>query len=282
MKFKLALPVFLFLILFAPHGFSETAQIQPPSVSAEEILHKIETRRGTWTDLKAAVSMEFITPQKKTAACRADLAYARLEEKILLKGFNAQNKLLFVFKTSDRNFELYLPSSKTLYRGSIFDLEDSPEIHSHLKALDLYRALKPLAVSAGKAAVTKNPGDTAGGELLKVESSRKGKIFLARELTVTKDGEVSKEAYYTPEGKPGTLIERSDFKTIGDSQKDPAFFPSKITLASPSQASGGDLNQTTLVFDKISFNASLSDADFDFSLPQDTRIVELEENQTEF
>ncbi len=112
-------------------------------LSNASLLRLLHNRRGNWIALNGDLSLEFLTPQGKKVTCRAELVYQRLDEKILLKGFNEKNEPLFIFKTSDRNFELYLPLISEFYHGSIFDLEDSPEIQSHLKALDLYRALKP-------------------------------------------------------------------------------------------------------------------------------------------
>ena len=109
----------------------------------ENIVKQIEARRASWIAFKAKVMLHFYQEEEEKASCFGRLLYDRLEEKVVLSCVDNRNKLLFTFKTSDRDFELYLPAMKNVYEGNIFSLSDSPEINSHLKPLDLYRALKP-------------------------------------------------------------------------------------------------------------------------------------------
>lgn len=250
----------LFLILALAFSLPVSAR-----TDTEGIIRKIEMRRGLWVSLKATLSMEFSTPQDKKAACRAELVYDRLDERILLKGFNEKNEPLFMFRTDDRNFDLYLPPANTVFSGSIFDLEDSPQIHSHLKALDLYRALKPMALPAGKTSVANEDG------LLKLEI--KNRKDIERALFANENGDTVKEIYYRRGGVIKTSIERSGFKEF-KKNKETFAFPSVIRIES--YAAAGE-NKTLLNFESSDFNPIMDEGVFNLELPRDARRADVAE-----
>lgn len=200
-----------------------------------DTIEKIETRRGRWTSFHGFLRMNFSTPQGKTADCRAEIYYNRLEEQIALKGFRENRELLFIFRTDDRNFRLYLPKRETEFTGTIFDLEDSPALHSHLKALDLYRALKPGLIRENDAEIEES---SAGLTLLKSG---------VRNLWVNVQGDVLKETFGVK-----TSIERSDFKKINLEGKNEFYYPFRIAIKNAVEAG---LNQTELVFESLEFDS---------------------------
>ncbi len=256
------IPVLVLTLLLFISGLP-AAQAAPP-----DIIKKIESRRGLWTSLKAGVKMEFQSAGGKKAVCRAELAYSRLAERILLKAWNAEEKLLFVFKTEDTEFELYLPHSKAVYSGSIFDLEDSPELHSHLKALDLYRALKPMLLSPSK----KIERGLAGKDLHRLRIT--GNRGLEREVYADENGEILREIYFK-NGKAATIVERSDFRNI-KRPKDSFTFPWRIMIRNPGQAQGNFL-KTVLTFESADFAPFKNDSGFFYDFPEDARQIDLSE-----
>ena len=219
-------------LLFFPFTSKRLVATTPAEMTAE-IVKKIETRRGNWIAMKADLHLYFLEGGHR-AACRAELAYQRLEERILLKGYNAKEELLFVFKTNDRNFEIYLPKQRKVYRGDIFTLEDSPDIESTLKPLDLYRALKPMAIPLPQTEIKNLEG---GNISLRIMGMRQDKPYLARRILATKEGDVQVEIYYSFEEKPMTIIRRSNFKEN---------FARRIVIKRKTR-------EQTLVFDRIEF-----------------------------
>jgi hypothetical protein len=241
---------------------------------ASEMIRKVEMRRGLWVNLQATLQMDFATPKGKKASCRADLLYDRLDEKILLKGFAGNNELLFVFRTDDRFFDLYLPRQNAVFSGTIFDLEDSPEIHSHLKALDLYRSLKPMALPAEKTRVSREQG------LVRLEiTDAKGRR--ERALFANKDGDTLREIYYRRDGTPRTLIERSDFTLVKKSKADTFSFPRVIRIESyapRSREAAKAGNETRLTFDRTDFSPVSGERSFDYEFPEDAKRADVGES----
>ena len=246
---------FIFLFVFVFLSTSVYAAQDLPG-----IIQKIENRRGHWTSLHGFLRMNFSTPQGKNADCRAELYYNRLEEQILLKGFRENRELVFIFQTDDKYFRLYLPKQKTEFQGTIFDLEDSPEIHSHLKALDLYRALKPWLVREENTALEKN---VRGLTLLKIGPQR--------QVWVNVQGDVLKEEYGA-EGKTKTIIERSDFKKINQDGKEKFYYPFNILIKNTVEAGS---KQTELAFESVEFDAEENSKFSEFKVPEGTQTYDV-------
>ncbi len=219
--------------------------------------------------MRASLKMDFQTPDGRSASCRAELSYAKLEENLLLKGYNEKNEPLFVFKTNDIDFQLYLVHDNAVYEGSIFDLEDSPEIHSHLKALDLFRALKPLLFREDKTALEKSPL----GETHLIITGNHG---LEREIFASKTGDVLRELYYGRDGKMRTEIIRGDPKIIPLSKKEKFVFPYRITVRNPGR-DPESFYQTELLFESTDFTP-FDENILEFNVPEDVRRVDAGED----
>ena len=278
-------PLFILLGLFvflAPvsslYGQGDAAS--PSSAPAPALSHwieKIQTRRGTWTGLKADVTLRFKNAAGDSAACEGTLVYHRLEERILLQCYQKSETqtpyTVFALKTSDREFELYLPAHQTLYKGTIFGLADSPSINSHLRAWDLYRAFKPAAIPSENVTI-KTLAD--GTTLLKVMKIKDEKEWRAREIAVSKDGDLPAEVYFGPTGTPSLKIERSQFEIFSETSS--GTFPKKIRLTSKRNAADkNSFDKTTFEFKKIQLLSELSENDFEMNLPQNTHVMVLEE-----
>lgn len=241
----------------------------PPLSPVQAMIRTVENHNAGWTALKAKVTLQFMAGDKTLAACSGDLTYQRLDEKLLLQCFNPEQKMVFAFKTDDRRFELYLPGKKAAFRGNIFELEDSPDIESHLKPLDLYRALKPKSIPADKTILQKWTG---GLFFLNISDENRGVPHLARRMLVTKDGQVQEEVYYNDDGKTDVIIQRLKFKNFNfvDGTGDNIPYPGKILISS---AIGG--LKTMIDFNQIQFFALLENQNWDLSVPPDIERIEI-------
>jgi hypothetical protein len=239
----------------------------PPVPDIASLIQRIEARRGTWIGMRADVALEFTAAKDRKAECKGKLLYHRLDERILLSCFDEKDQPVFYFKTDDSTFQLYLIAHKTLYQGSIFDLEASPQIQSHLRALDLYRSLKPgiltPAETSLKSGMEKNT-------VLVI--SRNGKKV--RELEVTAEGDALEESYFDGEEKLSSKIERGEWDEIKGT-KPQAVFPRRILISSSRGNSSEELNQTSIAVEGAQFLPNIETAEFTIPLPQNIRKVVL-------
>jgi hypothetical protein len=263
-----SLAVFIYsLAFFSSVCFAaETA----PNAELEGILQKIESRHYRWIAIRADVLFFFAKANDSNTMCGGELLYQRLDERMMLVCADQQKNLAFVFRTFDRNFDLYLPSRNTVYHGSIFDMEDSPDIESHLKARDLYRALKPLAVDAGRARIERNNSLVTS---LDVYGQRESEDKLVRKLYLTPEGDVRGELFYNAEGRPLTEIQRYDFRKLRGhaGAYDSFIFPKKITITSPETKKG-----SAIFFTKVAALDTIDPLEFILRVPPGTQEVFLD------
>lgn len=262
----------LFCLVFSCRVFAASA----PGGELEGILRKIEDRHYRWIAIRADVLLFFATAEGSRAMCGGELLYQRLEERLFLACVDSQSELVFAFRTLDRRFDLYLPAQNTVYHGSIFDLEDSPEIESHLKARDLYRALKPMAVDPRR---TKVERANAIVTILDVYGKRDGEETLTRKLYLTPEGDVRGEIFYDPKGRPMTEIRRYDFKKLPDrgGAFGPVIFPKKITIASPETKKG-----SAIFFTQVDALDVIDPLEFILRVPYGTKEIFLDEKDPRF
>ncbi len=242
----------------------------------ETILRKIEARHYRWVAIRAEVLLFFAVSGNSRAMCGGELLYQRLDERIFLPCVDPQKNLVFVFRSLDRRFDLYLPSQRTAYHGSVFDMENSPEIESHLKPRDLYRALKPSAFDPERTVIERD--DPVNITLL-VYDRRSGDRSLQRKLYLTPEGDVLGELYYGAAGQLLTQIHRYDFREIPArvSSYRSVFFPKKITIVSPESQKG-----SALFFAKVKPLDSLDPLEFILRVPLGTKEVFLDEKNPFF
>ena len=262
----------LILFILLVGSVAVTVHSNVISSPLQGILDKIEMRRNQWTAMEADITLYFMAEAKSQAACRGELTYHRLEEKIFLKCFGESGKLLFSFKTNDDAFELYIPPKDTKITGSIFDLEDSPDIEAHLKPLDLYRALKPMAIFPDRSHIDDWKADLI---TLSVFGQRHLTPYLQRKLFVSSQGDILKEIYYSFTEVPFLTIRRTDFQTFGlaDSRgSGKVFYPKQIVIDThPRQKS------IALTFDSLRFFSYLEKTDWPLETTANTRVLSLEE-----
>jgi len=208
--------------------------------------------------------------------CGGELLYQRLDERMFLSCVDTQKELVFAFRTLDRRFDLYLPAQNTVYHGSIFDLEDSPDIESHLKARDLYRALKPMAVDPRR---TKVEHTSSAITNLNVYGSKDAEGTLVRKLYLTPEGDVRGEIFYNANGRPVTEVQRYDFRELRGraGSFDSIIFPKKITIVSPETQKG-----SAIFFAKVRALDTIDPLEFILRVPYGTKEVFLEEKDFRF
>lgn len=238
----------------------------------QDLITRIERNRMPWVMMQADVRVRFVTSDQKTAACTSRLAYQRLEEKILLECYNDENQLLFTFRTEDKLFELYLPTRGALFRGNIFDLEDDPNIDSHLKPLDLYRALSPMMIPVEQTQVQDwNRNHAVLGIYRKAQNG----MILSRRILTSQGGDIQTETFYSPEEKPTTVIHRSEFRQVEPAPEDPyrirVSYPYRISIESKIRPT-----QTILMFDQIRFLPGDAGKVWTINYPEETKILNFE------
>ncbi|MFA7255081.1 MAG: hypothetical protein WC133_03155 [Candidatus Omnitrophota bacterium] len=268
--------LWIFLLVFLL-GFSSISQAETaPNVELEGILQKIESRHYRWIAIRADVLLFFAKEGNPNAMCGGELLYQRLDERMLLTCVDARHEVMFVFRTLDRRFDLYLPAQNTVYHGSIFDLEDSPDIESHLKARDLYRALKPMAVDARRTKVERTNSAITS---LDVYGRNKDSGTLMRKLYLTPEGDVRGELFYDSTGRPVTEIQRYDFQKLKArvGAYDSIIFPKKITITSPETKKG-----SAIFFTKVAALDSVDPLDFILRIPPGTKEIFLNERDPRF
>ena len=264
--------LFVSLLGFDPVSRAET----DPNAGLESILRKIESRHYRWIAIRADVLLFFAKAGDPNAMCGGELLYQRLDERMFLTCVDAQQELMFVFRTLDRRFDLYLPAQNTVYHGSIFDLEDSPDIESHLKARDLYRALKPIAVDPRR---TKIERTNSAVTSLDVYGRNDNKEALVRKLYLTPEGDVRGELFYNSEGRPITEIQRYDFREFRGhvGSYDSIIFPKKITITSPETKKG-----SAIFFTRVTALDTIDPLEFILRVPPGTKEIFLDEKNPRY
>lgn len=264
---------FFLLALSAPSVLrAETA----PNEELEKILQKIEARHYRWIAIRADVLLFFAKAGDPSAMCAGELLYQRLDERMFLTCADAQQELLFVFRAFDRRFDLYLPGQNTVYHGSIFDMEDSPDIESHLKARDLYRALKPTAVDPRRTRIERTNSAITSLEVYGRNDSEDQRV---RKLYLTPEGDVRGELFYDPKGQPVTEIQRYDFRELRGRAGLYAsvIFPKKITIMSPGTRKG-----SAIFFTRVATQDTIDPLEFILRVPPGTKEVFLDEKDSRF
>lgn len=232
------------------------------------ILQKIESRRGLWNGFSGTVDMRFLRGEAPEAACRGDILYDRLNERMVIRCFNEESDLLFAFKTEDREFKLYLPGQNSVYEGNMFDAKYDPAIEMHVSPLDLYRALKPMMIPERSSEIERWGEDEI---ILKVYGQKYTAPYLARRVHASREGDVFKESYYSPAGDPVTAIYRSAFREFSGKDawmENRFYYPEKIAIENESNG-----RATQLFFDDLRFFVDTGSENWELEIPKDVQVT---------
>lgn len=260
-----------FLLFVLGFGFLFPVQTgQAASYELTPILKEIESSNRSWIAFQSEIEMTFFVNSKPAASCQGNILYHRLDEKILLKCSSENQKEVFVFQTSDRDFSLYLPGQKSLISGSIFDLEDSPDISSHLKPRDLYRSLKPERIPTERSIRFFLKDDHTS--VLRIPSKENPSV-IDRELYVKTPGQIEEEFYFDKtNGKKLLTIKRSHYQkqTIqGTSRK--AFLPHQIAMTRNNEEN----RSTKITLKNVKILTDIPEEEWDIEYPADTQVTKL-------
>jgi len=245
-----------------------------PSAEIKELISKMEARTNGWIAFRSPIAMEF-TSGAQTGACRGEALYDRFRDRLKITCSDDRGKLLFAFRSTDQNFELYLKRASSVYRGNIFALEHSPDIESHLSPLALYRSLKFCAVPAEQAEIE---AQSAHGTALQVWSDPGDARYVLRRITADPDGNVPEETWYHPDGVLAAHILRSDYRPLKDSDRlsdAPVYLPHRIELRTRKDGFAPE-KITLLTFQSIDLLPGVDEKDWQSLWPDSTRIVELQ------
>jgi len=157
-----------------------------------------------------------------------------------------------------------------LYSGSIFDLEDSPEIEAHLKPLDLYRALKPMGIPSQQ---TQLEDRDQSSMTLRILGYKRLTPYLARRLRASTQGDVLQEIYYSVDEEPLVTIHRRQFEKhrLSDiAVKETIFYPRQVFIESHATP-----KSVMLQFEDIQFLTLLENQDWSLTVPHETARVYL-------
>jgi hypothetical protein len=272
---RLVLVPLSFFSVILLHPFPSRA-VDTPSPALEALLKQVENRNFRWIAIRADVILFFVAPgTTRQAMCGGELVYQRLDERMLLSCHDQEKNPVFIFRTMDRRFDLYVPSQNTLYHGSVFDLEDSPEVESHLKPLDLFRALKPGMFDPKRTEVDNSSGISVS---LNVFAENDRQRFLSRKAYLTPAGDVVGELFFDPEGQTMTEIQRYDFREISsDGGFGPIIFPKKVTIVSPQTG-----KNTAIFLNNVKALDSATSYQFLLRIPKGTNEVFLREIDPKF
>lgn len=238
----------------------------PPSI--HQVVQQIDSKQGPWIILSAKTRIHFLAESQQAASCNGDLLYDRLKEKLLLKCYNESRDLLFAYKTHDQLFELYVPAQNTVFHGDIFDLEHSREIESHLKPLQIYRALKIGAIPKDRAELENWDEKTVS---LKIFGRRDEESYLARRLVSTHEGKVVLEIFYDLNEAPRMKVHRADYQSVpreGFKHAPSSAFPHQIKIETVDPAADTPVpSETVFEFQAVRFLSWTPPGQWDFRAP---------------
>ncbi len=246
------------------------------SLTPEEtqLLQQTENRLSGWVTYKAAIQFEFFVADKKMADCQGEVLYRRMDEKLLLQCFDEKKERVFVFKTADMQFQLYLDRAKTLFQGNIFDLEYAPNIDSQLKPLHLYHALKFAYIPRERTEIDTSDQKT---KTFRVLAKTPEHTYVSRMFTIDSQGDVPLETYFDLRGNRVVEISRSNFKFSGDVgylRHEKIFFPEVVTLVDQSAVDKAE-RKTILHFSNIETEPTLQSTDWISPIPKDAKTVQI-------
>lgn len=217
-----------------------------------------------WTPFAASIELAFYKQDVLKDACSGTLLFDPLKKKLMMECFGKLGQPVFVFRNDDSNFLLYLPGMRNAWQGDMFQLEYSPEFDSHLKPLDLYRAVSPEPFSEDQVISAHGVSD---GMEIEIEKPFENTRYLARRLILDGHGQVENETFLAPDRIETTVVTREDFKEMKnnfDSVNSRFYYATETTVIHPET---GD--KTILKMTNITLRENFPDDAWVVSMPED-------------
>lgn len=231
-------------------------------------------KNKNWTPFAASIELSFYKQDILKSSCTGALLFDPLQKKLLMECFGALEKPVFVFRNDDLNFLVYLPGMGQAWQGDMFQLEYSPEFDSHLKPLDLYRAVSPEAFSENQVAAANGMSDGMELEIVKPYQSSN---YLARRIILDDNGQVENETFFAPDGAATTVVIRDGFKKIKnkmDAVNSRFYYAEQTTVTHPEN---GD--KTILRMKNITLHERFPDDAWVVSMPEDVPLNPIDEGK---
>ncbi len=234
-------------------------------------------KNKNWTPFAASIELSFYKQDALQSACTGTLLFDPLRKKLLMECFGESRQPVFIFRNDDLNFLLYLPGMRRAWHGDIFQLEYSTEFASHLKPLDLYRAVSPEAFSEKQVAGAYGMSD---GMELEIVKPYEGHHYLARRLILDDKGQVQNETFLTPDGSVTTVVIRGGFKKIKnklDAVNSKFYYAPQTTVAHP-----GTDDKTILKMKNITLYEAFPEEAWVVALPENVPLNPIDNGQPVF
>lgn len=231
-------------------------------------------RNKNWTSFAAAIELTFYQKEELKSTCSGTLLFDPLKKKLIMECSGKLNQPVFVFRNDDLNFLLYLPGMRHAWQGDMFQLEYSPEFDSHLKPLDLYRAVSPEAFSEDQAISAYGMRD---GMEIEIEKPYENTRYMARRLLLDFQGQVRNETFFTPDGTETTVVTRENFKQLDnpfDSINKVFYYAEQTSVFHPET---GD--KTVLKMTHVTLNQGFPEDVWVVSMPEDVPLDPLYEGK---
>lgn len=224
-------------------------------------------KNKNWTPFAASIELEFYKHDALKSTCSGNILFDPFKKKLLMECFGKLGQPVFVFRNDDIRFLLYLPGMRHAWQGDMFQLEYSTEFDSHLKPLDLYRAISPEPFSENQVIGAYGVSD---GLELEIEKPYETIRYLARRMILNEHSQVENETFLTPDQSISTVVIREKFKKLKN-KIDPVnsrfFYAEQTTVTHPET---GD--KTILKIKKVTLHPAFPDTAWVLSMPEDIPI----------
>lgn len=264
--------VFLFPLLSTQGHTAELKTVLEVKQATDNYFHN-----KNWTPFAASIELSFYKQDTLRSTCTGTLLFDPLKKKLLMECFGRLGQPVFVFRNDDLNFLLYLPGMRNAWQGDMFQLEYSPEFDSHLKPLDLYRAVSPEAFSENQVIGAYGMSD---GMELEIAKPYQGSSYLARRIILDEHGQVENETFLTPDGAETTVVVREGFNKIKNKLDavNSKFYYAPETVVT--HAETGD--KTVLKMKNMTLHESFPDDAWVISMPEDVPLNPIEDGKPVF
>lgn len=231
-------------------------------------------KNKNWTPFAASIELSFYKQDQLKSTCTGTLLFDPLKKKLLMECSGKLNQTVFVFRNDDLNFLVYLPGMGQAWQGDMFQLEYSPEFDSHLKPLDLYRAVSPEAFSENQVVGAYGVSD---GMEIEIAKPYQGTTYLARRLILDENAQVKNETFLAPDGVETTVVIRDSFerqKNKFDVINSRFFYAPQTTVIHPET---GD--KTILRMNNITLHERFPDDAWVVSMPESVPLNPIDEGK---